>query len=153
MGDYLLPGPNHSINYQASCEQRLVHATQAQPLPSVSKKLSRLTNLLPCKRWMVLTCNGEDLAAQICKFLMKIRSVNRAYSGTPSAFQPSFPRPSLSWYETGCLLIDSALINSPSRNVAFRSILQEIGNVSPLFAKCMTSGSLGGLFPNSETYL
>ena len=28
-------------------------------------------------------------------------------------------------------LIDSSLINSPSANVTFRSILQEIGNVSP----------------------
>ena len=42
-------------------------------------------------------------------------------------------------------LIDSTLINSSSANVTFRSILQEIGNVSPTLCEMHELGSWDGL--------
>ena len=44
-------------------------------------------------------------------------------------------------------LIDSSLINSPSANVTFRSILQEIGNVSPTLCEMHELGVLGRFIP------
>ena len=44
-------------------------------------------------------------------------------------------------------LIDSSLINSPSANVTFRSILQEIGNVSPTLCEMHDLGVLGRFIP------
>ena len=44
-------------------------------------------------------------------------------------------------------LIDSTLINSPSANVTFRSILQEIGNVSPTLCEMHELGVLGRFIP------
>lgn len=44
-------------------------------------------------------------------------------------------------------LIDSALINSSSANVTFRSILQEIGNVSPTLREMHELGVLGRFIP------
>ena len=44
-------------------------------------------------------------------------------------------------------LIDSFLINSVSANVSFRSILQEIGNVSPTLCEMHELGVLGRFIP------
>ena len=44
-------------------------------------------------------------------------------------------------------LIDSSLINSSSANVTFRSILQEIGNVSPTLSEMHELGVLGRFIP------
>ncbi len=44
-------------------------------------------------------------------------------------------------------LIDSSLINSASANVSFRSILQEIGNVSPTLCEMHELGVLGRFIP------
>ena len=44
-------------------------------------------------------------------------------------------------------LIDSSLINSSSANVTFRSILQEIGNVSPVLCEMHELGVLGRFVP------
>ena len=44
-------------------------------------------------------------------------------------------------------LIDSALINSPSANVTFRSIMQEIGNVSTTLCEMHELGVLGRFVP------
>lgn len=44
-------------------------------------------------------------------------------------------------------LIDAGLINSPSANVSFRSILQEVGNVSPTLMDMHDLGVLGRFIP------
>ena len=44
-------------------------------------------------------------------------------------------------------LIDAALINSPSANVTFRSILQEVGNVAPTLMEMHDLGVLGRFVP------
>ena len=44
-------------------------------------------------------------------------------------------------------LIDSTLINSSSANVSFRSILQEVGNVSPILCEMHELGVLGRFVP------
>ena len=44
-------------------------------------------------------------------------------------------------------LIDSTLINSSSANVTFRSILQEVGNVSPILCEMHELGVLGRFVP------
>lgn len=44
-------------------------------------------------------------------------------------------------------LIDSTLINSPSANVTFRSVLQEVGNVSPTLCEMHELGVLGRFIP------
>ena len=44
-------------------------------------------------------------------------------------------------------LIDSTLINSSSANVTFRSILQEVGNVSPVLCEMHELGVLGRFVP------
>ena len=44
-------------------------------------------------------------------------------------------------------LIDAGLINSPSANVSFRSILQEVGNVSPTLMEMHDLGVLGRFVP------
>ena len=45
------------------------------------------------------------------------------------------------------VLIDSSIINSNSANVTFRSILQEIGNVSPILYEMHELGVLGRFVP------
>ena len=50
-------------------------------------------------------------------------------------------------------LIDSTLINSSSANVTFRSILQEIGNVSPTLCEMHELGSWDDLSQSSAGYL
>jgi len=44
-------------------------------------------------------------------------------------------------------LIDAGLINSPSANVSFRSILQEVGNVAPILVEMHDLGVLGRFVP------
>ena len=44
-------------------------------------------------------------------------------------------------------LIDASLINSPSANVTFRSILQEVGNVAPTLMEMHDLGVLGRFVP------
>ena len=87
-----------------------------------------------------LTTTNDNLFDEDPERLIRLFRHSQRLSVTLSAKLKSLARNRLS-------LIDAGLINSPSANVTFRSILQEIGNVAPTLTVMHELGVLGRFVP------
>lgn len=146
MGDYYSRA--RTINQLSGIlEQRLVHATTGSTSSISFKKVIKAYQSPPLQNVDGFDLNGEELSSPNLQIfdedperLIRLFRHSQRLSAKLSPDLRSLVRNRLS-------LIDSALINSTSANVAFRSILQEIGNVSPTLCEMHELGVLGRFVP------
>lgn len=146
MGDYYSRA--RTINQLSGIlEQRLVHATAGSTSSISFKKVIKAYQSPPLQNVDGFDLNGEELSSPNLQIfdedperLIRLFRHSQRLSAKLSPDLRSLVRNRLS-------LIDSALINSTSANVAFRSILQEIGNVSPTLCEMHELGVLGRFVP------
>ena len=153
MGDYYSRA--RTINQLSGIlEQRLVHATTGSTSSISFKKVIQAYQSPPLQKVDGFDLNGEELSSPNLQIfdedperLIRLFRHSQRLSAKLAPDLRSLVRNRLA-------LIDSALINSPSANVAFRSILQEIGNVSPTLCEMHELGVLGAICSRiRETYL
>ena len=146
MGDYYSRA--RTINQLSGIlEQRLVHATTGSTSSISFKKVIQAYQSPPLQKVDGFDLNGEELSSPNLQIfdedperLIRLFRHSQRLSAKLAPDLRSLARNRLA-------LIDSALINSPSANVAFRSILQEIGNVSPTLCEMHELGVLGRFVP------
>ena len=128
-------------------EQRLVHANAGSTSSISIKNVIRAYQSPPTQEVDGFDLISEQLSTQNPKIfdedperLIRLFRHSQRLSAKLSPDLRSLVRNRLS-------LIDSNLINSSSANVTFRSILQEIGNVSPTLCEMHELGVLGRFVP------
>jgi len=146
MGDYYSRA--RTINQLSGIlEQRLVHATTGSTSSISFKKVIKAYQSPPQQNVDGFDLNGEELSSPNLQVfdedperLIRLFRHSQRLSAKLSPDLRSLVRNRLA-------LIDSSLINSTSANVTFRSILQEIGNVSPTLCEMHELGVLGRFVP------
>jgi [protein-PII] uridylyltransferase len=146
MGDYYSRA--RTINQLSGIlEQRLVHATTGSTSSISFKKVIKAYQSPPLQNVDGFDLNGEELSSPNLQIfdedperLIRLFRHSQRLSAKLSPDLRSLVRNRLA-------LIDSSLINSTSANVTFRSILQEIGNVSPTLCEMHELGVLGRFVP------
>jgi len=146
MGDYYSRA--RTINQLSGIlEQRLVHATTGSTSSISFKKVIKAYQSPPQQNVDGFDLNGEELSSPNLQIfdedperLIRLFRHSQRLSAKLSPDLRSLVRNRLA-------LIDSSLINSTSANVTFRSILQEIGNVSPTLCEMHELGVLGRFVP------
>ena len=146
MGDYYSRARTIS-QLSGILEQRLVHATTGSTSSLSFKKVIQAYQSPPLQKVDGFVLNGEELSSTNLQIfdedperLIRLFRHSQRLSAKLAPDLRSLVRNRLS-------LIDSALINSTSANVTFRSILQEIGNVSPTLCEMHELGVLGRFVP------
>ena len=146
MGDYYSKA--RTINQLSGIlEQRLVHASSGSTSSISFKNVIKAYQSPPTQEVDGFELNGQQLSTQNPQLfdedperLIRLFRHSQRLSAKLSPDLRSLVRNRLS-------LIDSNLINSTSANVTFRSILQEIGNVSPTLCEMHELGVLGRFVP------
>ena len=146
MGDYYSRA--RTINQLSGIlEQRLVHASSGSTAKLSFKNVLKAYQSPPTQVVDGFDLNGENLSCDNLEVfdenperLIRLFRHSQRLSAKLSPDLRSLVRNRLS-------LIDSTLINSASANVTFRSILQEIGNVSPTLCEMHELGVLGRFVP------
>lgn len=146
MGDYY---SNARIISQTTTilEQRIVHATAGSTSRISFKKVLSAYRSAPSQNVdgfelleNQLSSSDPQIFDKDPEKILRLFRHSQRLSATLSPDLRSLIRNRLS-------LIDSTLINSTSANVTFRSILQEIGNVSPTLCEMHELGVLGRFIP------
>lgn len=146
MGDYY---SNARIISQTTSilEQRIVHATAGSTSAISFKKVLSAYRSDPSQNVdgfelleNQLSSSDQQIFDKDPEKILRLFRHSQRLSATLSPDLRSLIRNRLS-------LIDSTLINSTSANVTFRSILQEIGNVSPTLCEMHELGVLGRFIP------
>ena len=146
MGDYYSKA--RTINQLSGIlELRLVHASSGSTSSISFKNVIKAYQSPPAQEVDGFDLNGQQLSTQNPQLfdedperLIRLFRHSQRLSAKLSPDLRSLVRNRLS-------LIDSNLINSTSANVTFRSILQEIGNVSPTLCEMHELGVLGRFVP------
>ncbi len=146
MGDYYSKARTIS-QLSEILEQRLVHANSGSTSTISFKKVLRAYQSPPTQKVDGFDLRGEELSTTSLEIfdedserLIRLFRHSQRLSARLSPSLRSLVRNRLA-------LIDSALINSPSANVTFRSIMQEIGNVGPILGEMHELGVLGRFVP------
>lgn len=146
MGDYYSNA--RIISHTTSIlEQRIVHATAGSTSGISFKKVLSAYRSDPSQNVdgfelleNQLSSSDQQIFDKDPEKILRLFRHSQRLSATLSPDLRSLIRNRLS-------LIDSTLINSTSANVTFRSILQEIGNVSPTLCEMHELGVLGRFIP------